>query len=197
MSIVPTPVLLVTGATGAGKTTYLSRLLAMRSGAARWAVLVNDFGAVRIDAAAGTGETHVYVREVAGCICCSAQVSLRTAIVSLLRQARPDRLLIEASAAAHPASIVKVLHQPGIAEVVALARTVCIVDPAQLLDPRYATAELYREQLSAADFVIFSKEDVISAEQRSAARRALTAFGVSVLEDSHDGEHASKLALWV
>src|SRR5687767_14746552 len=133
MPSVPTSALLVTGATGAGKTTYLSRVLATRPHAARWAVLVNDFGEARIDAAPGGNQSGVYLREVGGCICCSAQVSLRTGIIALLRQAQPQRLLIEASAAAHPASIVKVLHEPGLAASVVLQGTVCIVDPAQLL----------------------------------------------------------------
>jgi G3E family GTPase len=120
-------------------------------------------------------------------------VTLRTAIIALLRQAQPERLLIEASAAAHPRSIVKVLHEPGIAATVVLEHTVCIADPAQLLDARYAEAELYREQLTSADLVILSKGDVRSNEQRSAARRALMSFGVSAVEDAHDETRAARL----
>lgn len=179
MPSVPTSALLITGATGAGKTTYLSRLLATRPPAARWAVLVNDFGRARIDAEPSATEQGVYVREVAGCICCSAQVSLRTGIIALLRQAQPERLLIEASAAAHPASIVKVLREPGLAASVELQATVCIVDPAQLLDSRYADTELYRAQLKSADRVILAKGDARDADKISAARRVLRSFGVS------------------
>src|SRR4051794_30222978 len=120
----PIPALLVTGITGAGKTTYLSQRLSARPHGERWAVLLNDFGDAQL-----TPDKDVLVREVAGCICCSAQVTLRTAIVALLRT-RPARLLIEASAAAHPGAIVSVLNEPGIASAVVLERTVCIVDPA-------------------------------------------------------------------
>ena len=181
MSTPRVPALLVTGATGAGKTTYLSRVVARRSPASSWAVLVNDFGVAQLDA---PGHTPLHVREVAGCICCSAQVSLRTAIVRLLRDARPERLLIEASAAAHPASIVSVLNEKGIASAVILERTVCIVDPAQLLDPRYGHVELYREQLVHADSVVLMKTDTRTASEQSAARRVLEQMGVSVAEDA-------------
>src|SRR5688500_13837469 len=119
MQPAPIPVTLVTGSTGAGKTTYIARLLTQRPQDARWAVLVNDFGEAKLEAAPHA----VFVREVSGCICCSAQVSLRTAVVALLREARPQRLVTEASAAAHPDSIVKVLKEPGIAQAVVLERT--------------------------------------------------------------------------
>lgn len=165
----PIPALLVTGATGAGKTTYLSRLIEQRPESARWAVLVNDFGKATLHASAG-----VLVREVAACICCSGQVSLRTAIVALLRE-KPERLLIEASAAAHPDSIVRVLNEPGIASAVTLERTVCVVDPAQALDPRYADLELYREQVKAADVVALTKPD-------SRADEVLRAMGAQQVE---------------
>lgn len=167
----PVPTLLVTGAAGAGKTTHLSRLLAGRPRGARWAVLVNDFGQAMIDNDAG-----LIVREVAGCICCSAQVSLRTALVSLLRE-QPERLLIEASAAAHPHAIVAVLRESGIASSVEIERTVCVVDPAQAIDPRYANLALYREQVKVAEVVVLTKADARSEELRSAARDALSAMG--------------------
>jgi G3E family GTPase len=172
------PALLVTGTTGAGKTTYLSRLLGERPHGARWAVLVNDFGEATLGSVPGAA-----VREVAGCICCSAQVSLRTAVVALLRE-RPERLLIEASAAAHPDAIVKVLHEPGIASAVALERTACIADPAQAINLRYAGLELYREQVKAADLVLLTKSDVRSDEVRRAAREALLAMGAAQVKDA-------------
>ena len=168
----PIPALLVTGTAGAGKTTYVARLLGERPRGARWAVLVNDFGQAKLQAR----DAEVEMREVVGCICCSAQVSLRAALVALLR-ARPERLLIEASSAAHPGAIVKVLEEPGIASAVSLERTVCVVDPVQALDRRYADLELYREQVKAADVVVLAKLDVRDENVRAAARDALLALG--------------------
>jgi G3E family GTPase len=170
------PVLLVIGATGAGKTTYLSQLLAARPADARWAVLINDFGEAKLQRASG-----VDVREVAGCICCSAQVSLRLGAVALLR-ARPDRLLIEASSAAHPRAIVKVLEEAGIAQSAAVERTVCVVDPAHAIDERYAKLELFREQVKAGDLVVLTKSDMRSTNVCEAARHALLEMGALRLE---------------
>ena len=167
----PIPIVLITGATGAGKTTYIARLAAERPRFERWAVLVNDFGKAALHAAPG-----LTVREVAGCICCSAQVSLRTALVALLRD-KPQRLLIEASSAAHPDAIVQVLSEPGIASAVTLERTICVVDPAQALDARYANLDLYREQVKAADVVLLGKSNARAEE----ALRAMGAQRVNIV----------------
>lgn len=172
----PVRTLLVTGTAGAGKTTYISRLLSERPRAERWAVLVNDFGEATLERVSG-----LTVREVAGCICCSAQVSLRAALVALLRE-KPLRLIIEASAAAHPDAVLNVLREPGIATAVDLERTVCAVDPEHAVDPRYAALDVYREQVKAADVVVLTKSNVRSTAARSAARDALAAMGARRIE---------------
>ena len=64
----PVPVLLVTGFLGAGKTTVLNHLLAHAEGR-RIAAVVNDFGAINIDAALIAGATDGVVRHANGCIC--------------------------------------------------------------------------------------------------------------------------------
>jgi G3E family GTPase len=181
-----TSVTLVTGATGAGKTTLISRLLAARPSGDRWAVLVNDFGETALADAAGVRDGSVTVREVGGCMCCTGRVQLRTALVLLLRETRPQRLIIEASAAAEPSALARLLHEPGLASAIALERTVCVVDPLQATDARYNVLEHYREQAKAADVVFLSKGDAGDAAARTAAREALARFGVVRVDDAID-----------
>jgi len=180
--------LVVTGATGAGKTHAIRKLLAERPRTERWAVLVNDFGSASFDGAPGVAEGDVLVREVAGCICCTAQVALRTAIVALVREAKPDRLLIEASAAARPAAILRVLREPGISKGVEARTTLAAVDASQLIDARYADDEVYREQLAAADVIVLRTR---GGAGRRAARDALARLGAAekpVLDETEDVE---------
>ena len=162
------PTHLVTGATGAGKTTFIARLLAQKPRGERWAVLVNDFGLTTLRDAPGVSEGEVMVREVAGCICCSAQVAVRTALIALIRSARPHRLLIEASAAAEPEALLSVLREPGIAPAVALRPTLAIASASQLTDAHYSANALYRMQLRAADAIVVSA----AAEEADRAARA-------------------------
>ena len=122
----PVPTHLVTGATGAGKTSHIARVLARRPSGERWAVLMNDFGATTLAHAPGVAEGDVVVREVAGCICCTSQVALRVALVRLLREVKPKRLLIEASSAAEPEALVEVLREPGIAPAIDLLPVIAL-----------------------------------------------------------------------
>lgn len=167
----PIATTVVTGATGAGKTKLIAHLLSQRTVSERWAVLENDAGTVTLDRAPGVSEGEVAVRQVAGCICCTARVALRTGLIALVRAARPRRLLIEASALAVPEAIYGVLREPGIAGALDLRALLCVVAARQLADRRYLESEVYRRQIETADVIVLGDAD---AAERDAARAALT-----------------------
>jgi G3E family GTPase len=143
----------VAGATGAGKSSLISRLLAQRPLNESWAVLVNDFGRVHLRNSVETPAEGVVIREVAGCICCTAQLVLRTALADTLRRSCPDRLLIEASAAAEPKALLGLLRDRGIAEAIDLRSTLCVINIEQLSMPLYRENKTYREQIASADAI--------------------------------------------
>jgi len=163
-----TPVNLITGFLGVGKTTALLHLLAQRPPGARWAVLVNEFGQVGIDGATLT-QAGVAVREVpGGCICCSAQLPLRVSLTRLLREVKPERLLIEPTGLGHPAGVIDVLRSEGLASAVELRNVICLVDPRQLSDEKYRNLETYQDQLALADVLVANKCDLATREQLQA-----------------------------
>jgi G3E family GTPase len=182
------PTNLVTGATGAGKSTAIARLLDHRPAGQHWAVLVNDFGPSDIHSAQSTTEEHVTFREVAGCVCCTGQVALRTALVKMLRGFAPQRLLIEASAAAQPAALLRLLREPGIANALELRSTLCVVDTKQLGDSRYLQNDVYREQITSADAIYLSKTDAMTPAERLSAHTQLQALRSDAVVVFHDSE---------
>ncbi len=165
-----TPVTVVTGFLGVGKTTLIRHLLASHGTDERWAVLVNEFGEVGIDGAILGGES-LSVREIpGGCICCSAGLALQTALVRLLREVAPTRLLIEPTGLAHPASVLDTLRQPGIDEAVVPRATLTLVDPRHLSRPRIRDSATWQDQVTVADVLVATKTDLCAPEDLDAFR---------------------------
>src|SRR6201991_2688892 len=133
----PVPILLVTGFLGAGKTTIVNHLLAHAEGR-RIAAIVNDFGAINIDAELIAGASDGVVSLTNGCICCSLEGDLLRTLAAILRRSpRPDSIVIETSGVAAPADIVRNLMDPVIWREAPLETVLCVVDattPAEKLD---------------------------------------------------------------
>lgn len=173
MNLTRIPANMITGLVGAGKTTAILSLLTQRPPAEHWAVLINDFGEASLDDAVRDSAGGVVTRELrGGCICCTAQVELRTALVRLLRDARPQRLLIELSSAGYPSAVRKVLREKSIAQALDLRASLCVLDPRQFADPALGAREDYLEQMVFADILVINKSDVATIEELTQARKA-------------------------
>src|ERR1700761_1977906 len=164
------PVVLVAGFLGAGKTTVVNHLLA-HAGGKRIAAVVNDFGAINIDAELIVGADGV-VSLSNGCVCCSLQGDLlRTLAVLLRRDPRPELIVIETSGVADPMDVVRNLMDPMIWREAPLETVLCVVDattPVAMLDDA-----LLRSQIRAADVVALSKVDLADAADQARVRDAI------------------------
>lgn len=179
-----TPVHLITGFLGVGKTTAINHLLAHKPENERWALVVNEFGQIGVDGSLlETGE-DIRVKEIpGGCICCALGLTLSVTLVNLLQKYKPDRLLIEPTGLGHPAGIIDVLRGEQFADFVELHPLITLVDPRQLEDRRVLANDTFQDQISLADILVFNKTDLATAEQ---TRRAL---------DQASGFFPPKLAL--
>jgi G3E family GTPase len=184
---VPVPILLVTGFLGAGKTTVVNHLLA-HAGGKRIAAVVNDFGAVNIDAELIAGAADGVVSLTNGCICCSLEGDLLRTLAALLRRdPQPQLIVIETSGVADPADIVRNLMDPLVWREAPLETVLCVVDatqPASMLDDA-----LLRSQLRAADVVALSKVDLVDAAVSAEMRDTVKAQrAAAVVVDAVNGE---------
>ncbi len=164
MSDARIPVTLVTGFLGAGKSTLINALLhdPRFSGAA---VLVNEFGAVGIDAALVRGVDEMVVTLATGCICCAMRGEMITALRDLhFRRVKGEvpefrRLIIETTGLADPAPIVAtLLRDPIAAAAYRLDGIVAVIDGEHGADLLDARAEA-RAQAAIADRLLISKAD--------------------------------------
>ena len=109
---VNTKVHLFSGFLGTGKTTAIKSLLAQKPEHEKWVIIVNEFGEIGIDGAVLT-EDNIPVAEISGgCLCCVAGPQMTVTVTKMLRENRPDRLIIEASGLAQAASGIDELSTP-------------------------------------------------------------------------------------
>ncbi len=163
------PVVVLAGFLGSGKTTLLNHLL-HRSGGSRIGAIVNDFGAVEIDAmavAGALGDSTVSLGN--GCLCCAVDASELD--LYLERLAAPsagiDVIVIEASGLAEPQELVRMVlasEHPGIV----YGGLVEVVDAAEFDETRAKHPEIDRH-LALADLVVVNKLDRAADPERPVA----------------------------
>lgn len=166
----PTPVHVISGFLGAGKTTTIRAWMAAHQGRERAAVIVNDFGEAGVDAA--LLEEGVAITNIpGGCVCCTAPAGLARAVAAILDEVRPDRLFIEPSGLARPQDVVDMLSRGGLKERVALGPTVVVVNPAAP-----GPADLSHVLLEAADVLVLNYVDQADAAAIAAVRARVAAL---------------------
>lgn len=182
------PILLVTGFLGAGKTTVVNHLLSHAEGR-RIAAVVNDFGAINIDAELIAGASDGVVSLANGCICCTLEGDLLRTIASLLRrEPQPEFIVIETSGVADPTDIVRNLMDPVIWREAPLETVLCVLDAGTSVETLNDDA-LLRSQLRAADVVALSKLDLADPASRARLRDAVRVLRpAAVVVDALHGE---------
>jgi cobalamin biosynthesis protein CobW len=196
------PCTVITGFLGAGKTTLVRHVLANAKGR-RIAILVNEFGSLGIDgetlrSCGIPGCEDADIVELAnGCLCCTVADEFLPAMHALLdRPNPPEHILIETSGLALPKPLLKAFGWPDIRSRVTVDAVVTVVDGPAVAAGRFADdpaavaaqraadesldhdnplAEVYGDQLAAADLVILNKADLLDADTLTRLRREITA----------------------
>ncbi len=166
------PFTVIGGFLGAGKTTLLNRWLRAAEGQ-RLAVLVNDFGAINLDAGAVARAGADTIALSNGCVCCTIGDDLTDALGRVLASEPPfDAVVVEASGVSDPWRIAQyALAEPRLQ----LHAVLLLVDAAalagHLADP--LLADTLQRPLAHADLVVLNHADRASDAQLAAARQWL------------------------
>jgi G3E family GTPase len=157
-----TPVVVVTGFLGSGKTTLVNELLKEERDSL---VIVNEFGDVPVDHALVENSTEAAVALPNGCLCCHVRGDLEEALMGAAMRRRRgeiagfDRVIVETSGLADPGPVAQTLYSDhALTRDFKLGPIVTVVDAA---DPeaRKASLGIARSQIAAADVVVLSKAD--------------------------------------
>ncbi len=182
--------LVVGGFLGAGKTTLVNRLLAQAD--RKIAVLVNDFGAIAVDAALLAAADATSMTLTNGCVCCSIGEDFGLAL-ERVAAGGPALVIVEASGVADPWRIAQLaLIEPGYE----LGPLVVLADAADLarLLADAAVGEVVRGQLAYADIVVLTKTD-LAGERLARSRELVRAIRpqAHLIEARHDGPSLAEL----
>lgn len=163
------PTHIISGFLGAGKTTLLQHLLSQKPEHEVWAILMNEFGQIGVDQQLISQQQGYAVKELlGGCLCCSSQLPMQIALSRLLTESKPDRLFIEPTGLGHPAQLLDQLTEPHWQTTLAMRALVIVVDGSRLHDQEWVQQHLYTEQLKAAQIVVLSHIDCMTAADQQA-----------------------------
>jgi cobalamin biosynthesis protein CobW len=194
------PTTIITGFLGAGKTTLVRHILE-HSGGRRLAVIVNEFGARGVDGEIlqncgleNCPETDI-VELANGCLCCTVADDFVPTIEALMdRPQPPEYILIETSGLALPKPLIKAFGWPSIRSRLTVDGVIAVVDGPAVAAGRFADdpeevarqqaadpsldhdnplAEVYEDQIRAADLVILNKSDLLSMDDLARVRQMI------------------------
>lgn len=166
------PVIALTGYLGSGKTTLLNHLL--RRPGARVGVVVNDFGAIDVDAALLVGHITEAATISGGCVCCMPSGGELDHSLARLTdpRLRLDTVLVEASGLADPRILARLIRS-STARRARLAGVIDVVDAVE----HGRTVDVRAEppaRFAAATLVVVSKTDLLAPAAREDALRTIT-----------------------
>ena len=152
------PLTVIGGYLGAGKTTLVNGILSQAEGR-RFAVIVNDFGSINIDAGLIRAREGDTISLTNGCMCCSGSDGTAAALARILSRAGEfDHILIEASGVAEPGKIAQNAHGFRLP----LEGVIVLADAEQIRAQaanRYV-GDVVRRQLRQADLIVLNKVDL-------------------------------------
>ena len=196
-----TPITLLCGYLGAGKTTLMNKVLTNQKGY-KVAVIVNDIGEINVDESliakgANITDTSSIVGLQNGCICCTLKSDLVQQIENLIAQKRFDYILIEASGVCEPMPIAQAIEQIRNGR---LDNVVSVVDAKRLVDEFSSGDTLLKKDLDEEDIesllvqqiefcstLIINKKDLVTADEMKKVHAVVKALQphVKVIEASH------------
>ncbi|KAK5064225.1 hypothetical protein LTR84_000058 [Exophiala bonariae] len=159
----PTPVTIITGFLGSGKTTLILNLIPQLPKTYKLALLKNEFGDLAVDSQLAGSASISGVRELLnGCICCNLVGQLGDALFQLRESVDPSRIIIETSGSAFPATLAMEVNRvarenPG---TFTLDGVISVIDVENWkgYDDTSVTAKM---QAKYTDLVVFNKWELV------------------------------------
>ena len=150
---------IISGFLGAGKTTFIKKLLQEAISGEQVVLIENEFGEIGIDGGF-LKDSGIEIREMnSGCICCSLVGDFGKSLSEVLTKYKPDRIIIEPSGVGKLSDVMKAVIDVSADMDVALNSAVTIVDAAKCMYMKNF-GEFFNNQIENAGTVVLSRTDI-------------------------------------
>ena len=160
---------IISGFLGAGKTTFIQKLLSDALKGENVVLIENEFGEIGVDSGF-LKNAGIEIREMnQGCICCSLVGDFESSLKEVIEQYHPDRILIEPSGVGKLSDILSAVKTVSENLDVKLDGAVTVVDAtkAKLYNKNFG--EFFDDQIRFATSVVLSRMDIASGEKAEEA----------------------------
>lgn len=151
---------IISGFLGAGKTTFIKKLLQEAISGEQVVLIENEFGEIGIDGGF-LKDSGIEIREMnSGCICCSLVGDFGKSLSEVLTKYKPDRIIIEPSGVGKLSDVMKAVIDVSADMDVTLNSAVTIVDAAKCKMYMKNFGEFFNNQIENAGTVVLSRTDI-------------------------------------
>lgn len=154
---------IISGFLGAGKTTFIKKLLEEAVFGEKVVLIENEFGEIGIDGGF-LRDSGIEIREMnSGCICCSLVGDFGTSLAEVLTKYQPERIIIEPSGVGKLSDVIKAVVDVSADMEVELNSAVTIVDAAKCKMYMKNFGEFFNNQIENAGTIVLSRTDITDA----------------------------------
>ena len=154
---------IISGFLGAGKTTFIKRILKTRLTNEKVVLIENEFGEISVDSAF-LQDAKVDIKEISqGCICCSLVGDFEKSLNEVVNTYKPDRVIIEPSGVGKLSDVKAAVMKAGLGEF--LNSYICLVDAQRAKMYLRNFGEFFKDQIESASTIVLSRTDVARADQ--------------------------------
>lgn len=150
----------ISGFLGAGKTTMINKLLGEGVLGDGIAIIENDFGDINIDAGR-IQESGVEIKSLSsGCICCTLSGDFHTALLELIKEYKPKRIIIEPTGVGRLSDVISIINRVKKTEDVELNISMTVVDVVEFEDFIEVFGDFFKDQIQHANIIALSKSQL-------------------------------------
>lgn len=156
---------IISGFLGAGKTTFIKKLLQEAIAGESVVLIENEFGEIGIDGGF-LKDSGIEIREMnSGCICCSLVGDFGKSLAEVLTKYQPDRVIIEPSGVGKLSDVMKAVRDVASEMDVVLNSAVTVVDAAKCKMYMKNFGEFFNNQIENAGTIVMSRTDIVPADK--------------------------------